>query len=110
MPSSSGAARAAGFFGALAVLTNPAGVAAAQLLQGVALIRALYVSVPVAVCFAVIAVAASRRARFARLRSVYAEAKGRGRPSRFLAWAGLYAAVTGALALGIYGALRAAGS
>ncbi|MFZ1879278.1 MAG: hypothetical protein WAU41_03845 [Gaiellaceae bacterium] len=110
MSSSNGAARAAGFFGALAVLANPAGVAAAQVLKGVALIRALYVSVPVAVLLALIAVVAARRARFARARSVFAEAQGRGRPSRFLAWAGLYAAVTGALALGIYGALRWAGS
>jgi hypothetical protein len=110
MSSSSGAARAAGLFGALAVLANPAGVAAAQLLKGIALIRALYVSVPVAVLLALIALGASRRARFARERSVYAESKGRGRPSRFLAWAGLYVAVTGALALGVYGALRAAGS
>ena len=110
MSSSNGPARAAGFFGALAALANPAGVLAAQLLHGVALIRALYVSVPVAVVLALIAVLASRRARFARARSVYADTKGRGRPSRFLAWLGLYAAVTGALALGIYGALRWAGS
>jgi hypothetical protein len=110
MTSSSAAARAAGFFGALAVLANPGGVAAAQLLKGVALIRALYVSVPLAVLFALIALAAARRARFARARSVYAASQGRGRPSRVLAWAGLYAAVTGALALGVYGALRAAGS
>jgi hypothetical protein len=110
MSSSSATARAAGLFGALAVLANPAGVVAAQLLSGVALIRALYVSVPTAVVLALIALAASRRARFARARSVYADSRGRGRPSRFLAWAGLYAAVTGALALGIYGALRAAGS
>jgi hypothetical protein len=110
MSSSSAAARAAGFFGVLAVLANPAAVVAAQLLEGVPLIRALYVSVPVAGCFAVIAIVTSRRARLARLRSVYVESKGRGRPSRILAWAGLYAAVTGALALGIYGALRAAGS
>jgi hypothetical protein len=109
MSSSSAAARAAGFFGALAVLANPAGVAAAQALKGVALIRALYVSVPAAVILALIALAAARRARFARERSVFAEKAGRGRPSRFLAWAGLYAAITGALALGVYGALRAAG-
>jgi hypothetical protein len=110
MSSSSGAARAAGFFGALAVLANPAGVAASQVLKGVVLLRALYVSVPAAVVLALIAVAASRRARFARARSVYADEGGRRRLSRFLAWAGLYAAVTGALALGVYGALRAAGS
>ena len=109
MSSSSNAARAAGFFGALAVLANPAGVGAAQWLKGVALIRALYVSVPVAVLLALIGLAAARRAHFARVRSVYAASKGRGLPSRILVWAGVYAAVTGALALGAYGALRAAG-
>ncbi len=110
MSSSRRAARAAGLFGALAVLAIPAGVAAAQVLNGVALIRALYVSVPLAVLFAVLGIASSRRARLASARSVYAESAGRRRPSRFLVWAGVYAAVTGALALGIYAALRAAGS
>jgi hypothetical protein len=109
MSNSKATARVAGLFGALAVLANPAGVAGAQVLKGVALIRALYISVPAAVVLALIAVAASRRARFARERSVYSESAGRGRPSRFLAWAGFYVAVTGALALGVYGALRAAG-
>ncbi len=109
MSSSRRAARAAGFFGALAVLANPAGVLAAQMLKGVALIRSLYVSVPAAVVLALVAVAAARRARFARERSVFVEQGGRARPSRFLAWAGLYAALTGALALGVYGALRASG-
>jgi hypothetical protein len=110
MSSSSRTARVAGFFGALAVLANPAGVLAARLLKGVPLIRALYVSVPAAVLLALIAVSASRRARLAHARSVYADTGGRRRTSRFLAWAGLYVAVTGAIALGAYGALRAAGS
>jgi hypothetical protein len=110
MSSSSGAARAAALFGVLAILANPVGILAARVLKGVVLIRALYVSVPVAVVLALIAIAASRRARFARERSVFVESRGRGRPSRFLAWAGLYVAVTAALALGIYGALRWAGS
>jgi hypothetical protein len=109
MSRSSGTSRAAGLFGALGVLAIPGGVAAAQWVKGVALIRALYVSVPVAVILALIAVTASRRARLARERSVNVEGLGRRRPSRFLAWAGFYAAVTGALALGVYGALRAAG-
>jgi hypothetical protein len=110
MASSRRAARVAGLCGALAVLAIPVGVVAAQRLSGVALIRALYVSVPVAVVLALLGVAASRRARLARARSVYAEGAGRRRLSRFLVWAGVYAAVTGALALGIYAALRAAGS
>jgi hypothetical protein len=110
MSSSKRAARAAGLFGALAVLAIPAGVAAAQWLSGVALIRALYVSVPLAVLFAVLGLASSRRARLAGARSVYADSASRRRLSRFLVWAGVYAAATGALALGIYAALRAAGS
>jgi len=59
MSSSRGAARAAAFFGALAVLANPAGVLAAQVLKGVPLIRSLYVSVPVAVVLALVAVSAA---------------------------------------------------
>jgi hypothetical protein len=108
MSSSRGAARAAAFFGALAVLANPAGVLAAQVLKGVPLIRSLYVSVPVAVVLALVAVSAARRARFALARSVYADGRRPPRLARLLAWAGLYAAVTGAVALGSYAVLRAA--
>lgn len=97
--------RAAGVFGALAVLTIPVDVAVAQYLNGVELIRSLYVAVPVAAVFALTAVASARRARFARARSVHA---GNGRWGARLAWAGLYCAVTGAIALAIYGGLRAA--
>jgi len=77
-------------------------------LKGVPLLRSLYVSVPTAVVLALLAVSASRRARFALARSVYADARGTPRLGRLLAWAGLYVAVTGAVALGVYGALRAA--
>jgi hypothetical protein len=109
MSSNKRAARAAGFLGLLAVLANPAGVVAAQVLKGVPLIRALYVSVPVAGLLALLGLFAGRRARLAHARSVYADATGPPRLGRWLAWAGLYAAVTGAVALGVYGALRAAG-
>jgi hypothetical protein len=109
MSSSKRAARAAGFFGVLAVLANPAGVLAAQTLKGIPLIRALYFSVPSAAVLALVAVSCSRRARFAFARSVYADIRRRPRLARVLAWAGLYAALTGAVALGVYGALRAAG-
>jgi hypothetical protein len=97
--------RAAGVFGALAVLTIPVDVAAAQYLNGVELVRSLYVAVPVSAVFALTAVTAARRARLARARSVYAD---NGRWGARLAWAGLYCAVTGAIALAIYGGLRAA--
>jgi hypothetical protein len=97
--------RAAAIFGALAVLTIPVDVAVAQYLNGVELLKSLYVAVPVAAVLALTALTAARRARFARARSVYA---GNGRWGARLAWAGLYCAVTGALALAIYGGLRAA--
>ena len=56
---------------------------------------------------ALLALARARRARLAGARSVRRAAASRA-PGRFLVWAGLYAAATGALALGIYGALRCA--
>jgi len=97
--------RAAAVFGALAVLTIPVDVAVAQYLNGVELLKSLYVAVPLAAVLALTALTAARRARFARARSVYA---GNGRWGARLAWAGLYCAITGAVALAIYGGLRAA--
>jgi hypothetical protein len=102
MSSSKGAT----FFGALAVLAIPAAVAASRWVNGVSLLRGLYVAVPASFVLALIALAARRRARFRRARSVYATAGSRW--ETILAWAGLYVAVTGALALAVYGALRAA--
>ena len=82
MTSSRRASAAAAVLGALAVLANPGAV------------------------LALTALAANRRARFARARSVYS---GNGRWGARLAWAGLYAEVIGVVALGVYGALRASG-
>lgn len=96
---------AAKLFGGLAVLTIPVDVAVAQFVKGVELIQSLYFAVPLSALLALTALAAARRARFARARSVYATD---GRWGIRLAWAGLYCAVTGALALAIYGGLRAA--
>jgi hypothetical protein len=97
--------RAATLFGALAVLTIPVDVLVAHFVKGIGLLQSLYVAVPLATVLALAALSAARRARFARARSVYA---GNGRWGTRLAWAGLYCAVTGALALAIYGGLRAA--
>ena len=97
--------RAAAFFGALAVLAIPVDVALSKYLNGVELIRSLYVAVPVAAVLALTALSAARRARLARARSVH---EGNGPWGARLAWAGLYCAVTGAIALAIYGGLRAA--
>ena len=96
--------RAAAFFGALAILAIPADVTAAQFLHGVELIRSLYLAVPVSAVLALTALTAARRARLARARSVH---PGNGRWAARLAWAGLYCAVSGAIALAVYGGLRA---
>ena len=105
---SSRKARAAALLGALAVAAIPAGVAVSKLWGRVTLLESLWVSVPVAAVLGLIAVSASRRARFAAAQSVRPEGtRGLGL-ARFLAWAGVYAAVTGAVALAVYAGLRLA--
>ena len=106
MRSSRVAARAAVLLGAVAVAAIPAGVAAAQVSSSLRLLETLYVVVPTALVLGLLAVASARRARFAAARSVRPGAAGPVRAARILAWAGLYAGVTGALALGVYGILR----
>ena len=106
MSSSRNAARAAVLLGALAVLAIPAGVLASQLSGPLTLLQSLWGSVPAAAVLGLAAVAASRRARFAAARSVREQAGRSLALGRFLAWAGVYAAVTGALALAVYGGLR----
>jgi hypothetical protein len=101
--SSSRAAGPAVLFGVLAILAIPAGIVAAQFLNGVSLLRALYVAVPAACVLALVAVTCARRARFTAARSVRG---GSVRTARVVAWAGMYAGITGALALAVYGALR----
>jgi protein-S-isoprenylcysteine O-methyltransferase Ste14 len=104
--SSSSAGRAAVVVGALSVLAIPAGIAAAQLLKGVRLLEASTIAVPAGFVLGVVAVSAARRARFKVDRSVWRSGERTARVGRFLAWTGLYLAVTGALALGFYGILR----
>ncbi len=106
MRSSSGAARAAIVLGALAVLAIPAGVAVAQRSGQLRLLAALYVAVPVACFLGILAVGASRKARFALTRSLHPERRRIVRLGRLVAWLGLYAGITGALALAVYGILR----
>jgi hypothetical protein len=100
-----GAARVAVVFGLLALLALPADIALAQYSKGVRLLQSLYVAVPVAGGLALIALVAARRDRLVRARSVR---PGGGRWAARLAWAGVYAAVTGGIALAVYGGLRAA--
>src|SRR3954447_21652833 len=106
MSSSSGTARVGALAGLLAVLAIPAAVVAAQVLNGVVLLRALYVGVATAVALALISLLLARRARIAQARRIDGGGGGAVRTARILAWAGLYAGLTGALALAVYGILR----
>jgi hypothetical protein len=100
------AARAAVVLGLLSLASLPAAVAAAEYMQGVSLLRALYVGVPFTAVLGLAAVGAARRARFARSRSVRQDGVGLVRAARSVAFLGAYAGVTAALALGVYGVLR----
>jgi len=106
MRSNRGAARAAVVLGALAVLAIPAGVAAAQLSSRLRLLETLYVVVAAAVVLGLTASYAARRARLNAARTL-AAAGGVGL-ARVVAWAGVYAGVTGALGLAVYAILRGA--
>ena len=108
MRSNRASARAAIFLGALAVVAVPAGIGVAQVAKSLRLLDALYVSVPVSAVLGLIAVLCSRRARFALARSLHPERRGLVRTARFVAWLGLYVGITAALALAVYGVLRAA--
>ncbi|MBA3843581.1 MAG: hypothetical protein H0X39_13400 [Actinobacteria bacterium] len=90
-------------FGLLAIAAIPAGVLAAQFLARVPLLRALYVSVGIALVCGIFSWVAARRARLARARSVTPSTS---RWPQVIAWAALYVGLTGALALGVYGTLR----
>jgi hypothetical protein len=105
MSSSKPAAWAAIVLGMLAVAVLPGAVAAAQFLNGVGLLDALYVAAPVSVVLGFAALLGSRRARLASGRSIHPKGTGPLRTGRVAAWAGLYAGVTSALALGVYGVL-----
>ena len=88
------------------MLVIPAAVAAAAFTTRVQLLPAVYVAVPVAFVTGLLAVAVYRRARAELERSVRRVSERPVRIARFLALAGLYLAVTGALALGFYGLLH----
>jgi hypothetical protein len=104
--SGSRAARLAAALGAVAVLAIPVAVAGAAFTTRVQLLPAVYVAVPVAFVTGLGGVAAYRRARANLERSVRRVSERSVRIARFLALAGLYLAVTGALALGFYGLLH----
>jgi hypothetical protein len=104
--SGSRATRLAAAFGLVAVLAIPVAVAAAAYTTRVRLLPAVYVAVPVAFVVGLGAVAAYRRARAQLDRRVRRVGERPLRIARFLALAGLYVAVTGALALAFYGLLH----
>ena len=104
MRSSKRAAIAAGLLGALAIAAIPVAIVAAQQLASLALLHALYVSVPLALLLGVVAVLLARRARLRAARSVYGSSS--IRVGQLLAWAGLLCGITGSIALVVYGVLR----
>ena len=91
--------------GVLAVATLPAAVASSWLVHRVTLLHALEAGVPIAFVLGLIAVSLIRRARYRVERSVARSGARAVRFGRFLAWTGVYLAVTGAIALGFYGLL-----
>src|SRR5436190_20949549 len=106
MSGSRPAAAAGAVLGALAVLAIPAAGVAAAFTTRVTLLHAVYVAVPAAAVLALAGFAAYRRARAKLERSVRRAGAGIVRTARFLAFAGLYLAITGALALAFYGLLH----
>jgi hypothetical protein len=106
MSSSRAPANVALLLGAVALLAIS--VAAIVSWQTTAtLLRSLYIAVPVAIAAGLVAVVVARRARLRLDRSIRRAGEGLVRTSRWLAWTGLYIAVTGGLALVFYGVLRA---
>lgn len=108
LPRSRPPAVAAVLLGGLAVLAIPAAVLATRLPNTLTLLRALYVGVPAAGVLGAVAWICARRARLAAARSLSPDRSGPVRLGRFLAFAGVYLAVTGTLALAFYGVLRSA--
>src|SRR5262245_35126216 len=93
--------------GLLAVAAIPVGAAVAARRADVGILEAELVAVPAAFVLGLIAVSLSRRARARVERSVRHAGEGLARTARFVAWSGVYLAVTGGLALAFYGVLRA---
>jgi hypothetical protein len=106
MRSSSRSAGVAALLGAVAILVLPVAVVAAQVSAQLDLLHTLYVAVPVDVVLALTAVTMVRRTRLDQARQVQPRGIKLARLARVLAYLGLYVAVTGALALGVYGILR----
>ena len=104
--SSSRTAWVAAVFGLVAVAAIPVAVAAAAFTSRVTLLHAVYVGVGIACAAGLVAIAVYRRARARFERSVNRSGERFLRLSRLVVFAGVYLAVTGALALGFYGLLH----
>ena len=104
--SSSRAARLGLVLGVAAVLTIPVAAAIAAYSSRVDLLQAVYVAVPGSFVLGLAAWSAYRRARAKLEMRVTRRGERSVRAARFFAFAGLYLAVTGGLALGFYGLLH----
>jgi hypothetical protein len=107
MSSSRRAARLGVVLGTLGVLAVPLAIVLAQTLKGLTLLRGLYYAVVAALVLGGAALLSARRARLSAQRSVFADRSGPVGAARRLAWLGLYAGITAAIALAVYWVLRA---
>jgi uncharacterized ion transporter superfamily protein YfcC len=105
--SSSSPVRLATILGIVAFFATPIGVIYAQEIGGITLLQGTEGGVAIAVVCALASVAFVRRARFRLAWSVREENLRAARMAALLAWAGVYAAVTGGIALGAYALLAA---
>jgi hypothetical protein len=94
--------------GLLALAAIPVAAVVSATSEEIGLLEAELVAVPAAFVLGLVAVSFSRRARYRVERSVRRAGGGLVRAARLVAWTGVYVAVTGGLALGFYGVLRAA--
>ena len=94
--------------GVLSLAAIPAGVAASRFVPSVELLESLYVAVPATIVLGLLALLASRRARrTVELRLGRSRGARGARAGRWLALAGIYVGLAGAIALGTYAVLRA---
>ena len=93
--------------GVLSLAAVPAAIAASRFVPSVELLGSLYVAVPAALVLGLLALLAARRARRTLELRLGRSRGGRGaRVGRWLALAGMYVGLAGAVALGTYAVLR----
>jgi hypothetical protein len=95
--------------GLLSVAAIPAAAVGAANREEIELVKAEIVAVAVGFLLGIVAVSLARRARYRVHRSVRRVGARVARAARLVAWTGVYLSVTGGLALGFYGVLRAVG-